>query len=155
MVLIAMITAACASAPSSQRVIVRAEDLPDTRVLPSVTLPPELDRVLRDYETAWSSRSPEALARLFTDDGFVLQPGRPPARGHDEILRAYTGSGGPLALRALAYVTDGNIGYIVGGFSAAVGQPDNGKFVLLVRRAAPGEPWKIAADMDNGNPHHR
>jgi hypothetical protein len=27
---------------------------------------------------------------------------------------------------------------------------DDGKFILLVRRA-PGGPWKIAADMDNGN----
>ena len=91
-----------------------------------------------------------ALARLFTDDGFVLQPGRQPARGRDEIVRAYTGSGGPLALRALAYATAGDIGYIVGAYSGAVGRPDDGKFILLVRRA-PGGPWKIAADMDSGN----
>jgi ketosteroid isomerase-like protein len=122
----------------------------DRPALPSVALPPELERVLRDYESAWGARSADALARLFTEDGFVLQPGRPPARGHDEIVRAYTGSGGPLALRALAYVTDGDVGYIVGAYSGAVGRPDDGKFILLVRRA-PGGPWKIAADMDNGN----
>ena len=130
-------------APSSAAPV----DRPD---LPSVPLPTELDRVLRDYESAWGARSAAALARLFTDDGFVLQPGRPPARGHDEIVRAYTGSGGPLALRALAYVTAGDVGYIVGAYSGAVGKPDDGKFILLVRRA-PGSSWKIAADMDNGN----
>jgi predicted alpha/beta superfamily hydrolase/ketosteroid isomerase-like protein len=118
--------------------------------LPSVALPAELERVLRDYERAWGARSADALARLFTDDGFVLQPSRPPARGHDEIIRAYAGSGGPLALRALAYATAGDVGYIVGAYAGAVGKPDDGKFILLVRRA-PGGPWQIAADMDNGN----
>lgn len=34
-----------------------------------------------------------------------------------------------------------------------IGKPDDGKFTLLVRRAA-GGPWRIAADMDNGN-HRR
>jgi len=130
-------------APSSAAVV----DRPDP---PSVALPAELERVLRDYESAWGARSAVALARLFADDGFVLQPGRPPARGQDEIVRAYTGSGGPLALRALAYATAGDIGYIVGAYSGAAGKPDDGKFILLVRRA-PGGPWKIAADMDNGN----
>jgi ketosteroid isomerase-like protein len=129
---------------------IEARALPDAPVLPSVPLPAELDRVLRDYESAWGARSPTALASLFTDDGFVLQPGRLPARGRDELVRAYTGSGGPLALRALAYSTEGDVGYIVGAYAAAVGKPDTGKFILLVRRAS-GGPWKIAADMDNGN----
>jgi predicted alpha/beta superfamily hydrolase/ketosteroid isomerase-like protein len=139
-----------ASAAPSQPATAAPVDRPDTGALPSVPLPAELERVLRDYESAWGARSPDALARLFTDDGFVLQPGRPPARGRDEIVRAYTGSGGPLALRALAYATAGDVGYIVGAYSGAVGKPDDGKFILLVRRV-PGGPWKIAADMDNGS----
>lgn len=118
--------------------------------LPSVTLPPELDRVLRDYERQWSARSAQGLADLFTEDGFVLQPGKPPVRGRAAIRRAYEGSGGPLALRALAYATSDTVGYIVGAFGGAVGAADAGKFILLVRRA-PGGPWRIAADMDNGN----
>ena len=47
--------------------------------LPSVSLPPELDRVLRDYERAWRGNDIPALVALFTDDGFVLQPGKAPA----------------------------------------------------------------------------
>jgi predicted alpha/beta superfamily hydrolase/ketosteroid isomerase-like protein len=139
-----------ASAAPGQPAPAAPADHPVATALPSVTLPAELDRVLRDYERAWGARSPDALARLFTDDGFVLQPGRPPARGRDEIVRAYTGSGGPLALRALAYATAGDVGYIVGAYTWEAGKPDDGKFILLVRRAA-GGPWKIAADMDNGN----
>jgi len=118
--------------------------------LPSVTLPPELDRVLRDYEREWAARSPRGLAGLFTDDGFVLQPGRLPARGHAAIIRAYEGSGGPLALRALAYAAADTVGYIVGAYATAKGDPDVGKFILLLRRR-PGGKWLIAADMDNGN----
>ena len=119
--------------------------------LPSVTLPAELERVLRDYEREWSARNPEGLAALFTDDGFVLQPGRAPVRGRAAIAEAYRGSGGPLALRALAYATADTVGYIIGGYAVGTGEPDIGKFTLTLRRS-PGGPWRIASDMDNGNP---
>ena len=121
-----------------------------TAVLPSVTLPPALDRVLRDYERAWMARDAQALAALFTTDGFVLRPGHPPVRGRDEIARAYAGAGGPLALRAMGYAVGDTVGYIIGGFAGRAGDPDAGKFVLAVRRDASGR-WLIAADMDNGN----
>lgn len=117
--------------------------------LPSVSLPPELDRVLRDYERAWRARDAEGLAALFTEDGMVLQGGRPPVRGRDAVREAYEGAGGPLSLRALAYATDGDVGYIIGGFARAEGEPDGGKFVLTLRRE--GGVWRIASDMDNPN----
>lgn len=94
--------------------------------VPSVSLPPELDRVLRAYEREWGARSPAGLAQRFTEDGFVLQSGHPPVRGRAGIARAFERSGGALAL------------------------PDIGKFILLVRRERGGS-WRIAADMDNGN----
>jgi hypothetical protein len=106
--------------------------------------------VLRDYEKEWSGRSPSGLAGLFTEDGFVLQPGHPPVRGRAGIMAAYDRSGGPLALRALAFATADTVGYIVGAYASTAGEPDIGKFILLVRRAR-GGPWRIAADMDNGN----
>lgn len=117
---------------------------------PSVPLPPELDRVLRDYEDAWAARSAVGLAKLFTEDGFVLQPGQPPARGREAIEERYEGRGGPLSLRALEFATSDSIGYIIGAYSVARDMPDVGKFILLVRRDPPG-PWYIAADMDNGS----
>jgi hypothetical protein len=36
-------------------------------------LPPDLDRVLRDYERAWSAGDAKAIALLFTEDGVLLQ----------------------------------------------------------------------------------
>lgn len=115
---------------------------------PSVGLPPELARVLTDYEAAWQARDAAALARLFVEDGFVLPTGRPPVRGRAEIERHYTGKGGPLSLRALAYATEGSVGYIIGAFAEKKGDPDIGKFTLTLRKAAGGR-WLIASDMDN------
>src|SRR5678815_2498653 len=79
---------------------------------PSAKLPPALARVLTDYETAWRNRDAAGLTRLFADDGFVLPNGRPPVRGRAAIQKHYTGQGGPLALRAIAFATDGRVGYI-------------------------------------------
>lgn len=117
---------------------------------PSVTLPPELDRVLRDYERAWQARDPAALAALFTEDGMTLSAGRPLRRGRSAIQEGYSGQGGPLSLRAVSFAADDTVGYIIGGYSGQQGQPDDGKFVLALRRT-PGGPWRIAADIDNSN----
>ena len=115
--------------------------------LPSVTLPPALDRVLRDYERAWTARDPEALSKLFAEDGFVLASGRAPVRGRAAIREAYAKAGGPLHLRALDFAISGEVGYIIGTYAAAADKPDDGKFVLALKRA-PGR-WLIAADIDN------
>jgi ketosteroid isomerase-like protein len=116
---------------------------------PSIKLPADLDRVLRDYERYWSARDPAALAKIFVEDGFVLSPGNPIVRGRPAIEAFYRGSGAPLALRAVAYATEGNVGYIIGAYAANPTDPDRGKFTLTLRREA-GR-WLIVSDMDNGN----
>jgi ketosteroid isomerase-like protein len=122
--------------------------------LPSVALSPELARVLTDYEAAWQGKDAAALAALFAEDGFVLPNGAPAVRGRAAIERHYTGHGGPLALRALAFATEGAVGYIIGGYAAEKGQPDTGKFTLTLRRAEDGR-WLIQSDMDNNNSRPR
>jgi ketosteroid isomerase-like protein len=119
---------------------------PTSGALPSIALPAALDRVLRDYERAWRAGDVPALVALFTADGFVLQPGRPPARGHAELMKRYQGEGGgPLRLRALAYAAADTVGYGYGD------DPDDmGKFTLTLRRGRDGR-WLIASDMDNGS----
>jgi ketosteroid isomerase-like protein len=117
---------------------------------PSVKLPPELARVLTDYEAAWRKRDAVALANLFAEDGFVLSNNRPPVRGRAAIQHAYKGAGGPLALRAIAFATEGSVGYIIGGFAREEGKPDIGKFTLTLRKGADGR-WLIMSDMDNSN----
>ena len=112
------------------------------------SLPPELDRVLRDYERAWAAKDARALADLFAEDGFVLSDGSPPVRGREAIRKAYSNAGGPLWLRSLGHATDGDVGYILGVYAHKADGPLAGKFVLTLRRHE-GGPWLIAADMDN------
>lgn len=119
--------------------------------LPSITLPPALDRVLRDYERAWQAGDETTLASLFTADGFV-PAGHGWVRGTDAIRARYANSGGHLRLRAHAFATADSVGYIVGayGYGDEDGAPDRGKFLLALRRSGDGT-WLIAADLDNSN----
>lgn len=123
---------------------------PDPPQQPAVTLPSSLERVLSDYERAWRNKDAAALASLFAEDGFVLSSGVPPVRGRAQIQKHYAGAGGPLALRALAFATEGSLGYIIGGFARQRGEPDIGKFTLTLRQGSEGR-WLIMSDMDNGN----
>jgi ketosteroid isomerase-like protein len=117
---------------------------------PAVELPAELDRVLTDYEKAWSARDAKALAALFAEDGYVLASGRPPVKGRAAIETHYQGQGGPLFLRAFAYAAEGSVGYILGGYTGEEGKEDDGKFTLTLRKDTAGR-WWIVSDMDNGN----
>ena len=118
---------------------------------PSVALPEALARILGDYETAWVNKDAAGLAALFTEDGFVLSGGSPPIRGREAIEAHYTGKGGPLAL---AYATEGSVGYIIGAFSPRRGEEDAGKFTLTLRKDDDGR-WEIVSDIDNGNARRR
>ncbi|HLN97266.1 MAG TPA: SgcJ/EcaC family oxidoreductase [Pyrinomonadaceae bacterium] len=115
-----------------------------------VALPPDLARVLADYEAAWKAGDAAALASLFTEDGLVLPSGETPVKGRAAIQRLYTHPGAPLSLRAFAYATNGDVGYIIGGFSSDPGKPDTGKFTLTLRKSGEGR-WLIVSDMDNSN----
>jgi len=121
---------------------------------PSVTLPPELARVLTDYESAWKAGDATVLASLFAVDGFVLTEGRGPAKGRVAIQKLYTHAGSPLSLRAFAYAIQGDIGYIIGGYGSEREKPDEGKFTLTLRKSSDGR-WLIVSDMDNSNRRQR
>lgn len=118
----------------------------DSSPLPSMDLPAELDRVLRNYETAWAAGNPEALAKLFTEDGFVLSGGSQPIQGRVDIRKRYSNAGGLLLLRAFAYEMGENLGYIFGAYTYTEGT-DQGKFVLTLKKV--GEEWLITSDQDN------
>jgi ketosteroid isomerase-like protein len=117
---------------------------------PSVQLPADLERILTDYEIRWQAHDSHALAQLFATDGYVLTGGHPPVKGRTEIERVYAQAGGPLSLRAIAYRTEGKIGYIIGGFAKRKGDQDVGKFTLTLCKGQNGQ-WLIVSDMDNPN----
>jgi ketosteroid isomerase-like protein len=117
---------------------------------PSVVLPPDLARVLSDYQSAWTRKDSAALAQLFAEDGFVLSPGHDMVRSRPAIERFYRDQGGPLYLRAVAFAAEGRLGYILGAFTHSAGASDSGKFTLTLRKDQSGR-WLIVSDMDNGN----
>ena len=125
-------------------------DTADEKPQATVVLPPELARVLTDYEAAWRSKDAKALASLFAEDGFVLSSGVPAVMGRIQIEHRYRNSGGPLSLRAFAFATAGSVGYIIGGFARQAGEPDIGKFTLTLQKGNDSR-WLIMSDMDNGN----
>lgn len=116
---------------------------------PSAELPDELQRVLTDYETHWAANDAEALANLFTEDGFILRPRNNPTRGRDDIEEAYKNSGGDLKLRAYDFQIEGNLAYILGGYTYGNRTEDVGKFTLVLKKVS--GTWLIHSDMDNGN----
>ena len=127
-----------------------AAETKDQPQLPSINLPAELDRVLRDYEDAWVKGDETALAKLFAEDGYLLPSGNAPIKGRDAIAKHYQDAGGPLALRALSYKINGDTGYIIGAYGGAKDKPDSGKFTLTLRKDKDGR-WLIMSDMDNTN----
>ena len=125
-----------------------ASERPDPQ--PSIDLPDELSRVLRDYEQYWSNGQEDELAMLFVEEGLIVSRGSW-IRGRDAIREAYRTASGPLRLRAIEYAHGDNVGYIVGAYGYGDGSPpeDNGMFVLTLRRDSSGR-WLIVSDMDRG-----
>ncbi|MCC6243519.1 MAG: nuclear transport factor 2 family protein [Gemmatimonadaceae bacterium] len=118
---------------------------------PAVTLPAGLDRVLRDYERAWRAGDVDRLVALFTADGVVMQPNRPPARGHAALAAVYRGQGGgPLYLRPFAYAAADTVAYILGAYRYGAQGAEVGKFTLTLHRTRNNR-WLIASDMDNSS----
>ena len=141
--------ATLATAPLAGALLAAQDAAPPPR-LPSVQLPPELDRVLRDYERHWRDDDPAALADLFTPDGLIFRNGW--LQGRDTI-RATLRGGGDLRLRAVAWAADRDVAYIIGayGYGDDAAHHDTGVFTLPLRRDSDGA-WRIAADLDRGIP---
>ena len=118
--------------------------------LPSITLPPDLDKVLRDYETAWKASDATGLAQLFVDGRVVMTNSGRAVRGREAVRQMYANGGGPLALRAMAYAAADTVAHIIGGYSLRPGEGDAGTFVLALVRSR-GGPWLIVADMDKSH----
>ena len=113
-----------------------------------VALPPELDRVLRDYEAAWKAGDGARLARVFTSDGIILPSGKLPGRGTEAIQASHTKPGGELQLVAFAWAVGDTVGYIVGGYRYPNTTGPGGKYVVTLRKGGDGL-WRIAADIEN------
>lgn len=115
-----------------------------------VELPEDLQQVLTNYETHWKNSDAKALASLFTEDGFILRPGHDLVKGRENIQTSYENAGGgDLVLRAYDYSVQGNLAYIIGGYTYGSRVKDMGKYTLTLKKI--NGKWFIHSDMDNGN----
>lgn len=122
---------------------------PPPEALASVELPPDLERVLREYERHWHAGNADSLAALFTEDGFVARRGGW-IRGRTGLQEALQRTSSDLRLRAVSYAIDGRVGYILGAYGYGNEQfvPDRGLFILTLLRGEDGR-WVISADLDS------
>ena len=119
--------------------------------LPSVQLPAELDRVLRDYEKAWRASDGAGLSELFADGRVVMTNSGRAVMGRAAVRELYSRGGGPLFLRAVAYAMDDTVAYIIGGYAVREGENDAGTYVLTLVRPTRAGKWLISADMDRAH----
>ncbi len=146
---VALLLAVVALAPGTATLCAQAApSQPEPQ--PSIELPEEVSRVLRDYEWHWSAGDAAALASLFVERGLIVSGGNW-IRGRVAIEQAYQIASGPLRLRAIEYSNDGDVGYVVGayGYGEDVPVEDRGLFVLTLQRGSDGR-WLIVSDMDRG-----
>lgn len=140
-----LVLAGCASRGSQVSSAAVSQPTPSS----AIVLPPELDRVLREYEAAWRASDPDALAALFAVDGFILPNQNTLSRGRDAIRAAYADNGGPLFLEALDFETAENVAWIIGIYGHEENGLLQGKFILALTRDRASDPWLIAGDIDN------
>jgi len=121
-----------------------ASRLSGQRPLAGVELPPEVARVLRDYERFNRPGSDSAFAALFTEDALTSgQSGW--VRGR-QAIRSACCSRAPLRLRAQGFAAADTVAYIA-GIVAIDSQPsprDVTKLMLTLRKGGDGR-WLIAA----------
>jgi ketosteroid isomerase-like protein len=131
----------------------------------------DAEALVRRYLGAYNAQDPVALAALYAEDGLLLPPNGGPVRGRDAIKNYWTNSGRRgLSFDILKKEVCGEAGFFVGRYQARETsrgefqlaqrplallsnpqrQPEQGNFVLCVRRGETGS-WRIAADMWNTN----
>lgn len=116
--------------------------------LPPVTLPADVDRVLKDFARHWHARDEAAFAELFTENG-VMQYGDAWRRGRAAIRIAQLDSkGADLKLWAQQFEVHDSVAYIIGsyGHRTRADLADLGRLHWTLRKERDGV-WRIAASM--------
>ena len=119
---------------------------------PSVDLPPEIDRVIREWERATKSADARAFAALFTEDGLMSQPNGW-IRGRDAI-RSAAGDipAADLRVRAHQFAAEDSVATVTGSLSdtSSSSVRDVARVTFTLRRAIGG--WLITSFLRANRP---
>lgn len=151
-----LIAASCAHTPArlapvadhhAHLISPAAAELQSDPPLPTIELPEELARLLRDRAAAWNDKA--ALGALFTEDAVVLDPFGPEwLRGRKAAVEYLGGLfSDPYQIRPIAFSIEGNAGHIVGYMTERSGDSDYyfAHVQLSLKKGADGV-WRIAAE---------
>jgi predicted TIM-barrel fold metal-dependent hydrolase len=118
-------------------------------LLPTVELPEDLSRLLREREKGWNDKA--ALADLYTEDVVML---RPSAEAHgwvngratvvERISRTFSRA---YRIAPVSYQVNGSLGYLAGYFVRGDGNAAKpfGNILLSLKKSSDGK-WRIAAE---------
>jgi uncharacterized protein (TIGR02246 family) len=109
----------------------------------------EIEKLSAALATALNSRNPEAAAALFTDDSFLLPPGRRIVKGKADIETFWTNAASRLReveivvnnTKSLSLGVARGIGRLIMAFDGEPSHKVTNKFLFIAERT--GEFWKI------------
>lgn len=112
--------------------------------LPAITLPPELDRLLRAREAV---SDPVSFDSVYTDDATMLAEEEGLWwRGNAKILDAISNLPAGLRFIPKTHQVDGAAGYISGNVRRGESAAETHNFLMGIRRDGSGR-WRIASEM--------
>jgi uncharacterized protein (TIGR02246 family) len=114
-------------------------------------------------DEAWlktvATKDPKAIAEFYSEDGAILAPGMPIAKGRSAVEAAWKGLVGmkDFSLTFSPSLVDvaqsGDIAYEIGtyelGFTTDKPVHDKGKYVVVWKKS--GDDWKVMADIFNSD----
>lgn len=119
-------------------------------------------QILKNDE-AWlkavATKDPQAIAAFYAEDGSILAPGMPIAKGRDAVEAAWKGLVGmkdfslTFSPSLVEVAQSGDIAYEIGtyelGYSTDKPVDEKGKYVVVWKKA--GDDWKVMADIFNSD----
>jgi uncharacterized protein (TIGR02246 family) len=120
----------------------------------------QIRQIDKEWQTAFSTRDPKAIAQFYMENGVLLAPGAPMAQGREAIADAWKSTIMELknfhlefAPTKIEVASSGDLAYEIGTYSLAYQDEDNeqvhdrGKYVVVWKKADGS--WKAAADIFN------
>ena len=99
-----------------------------------MTMRAQFDRLISVYTHACEVGDARAVARLYTEDALLLNPGQPPVSGRQAIQEDYEknlGSGYKLTVDVQDFNEQGDIAYAAGTY---VSDNGSGKWLEVIKR---------------------